>query len=82
MNLCGTCKYFTDKQGPGKIGTCRAVPPTIILAGLKTITRYPEITPDMRACGLHKKDKRMICVENSAGYSEERERQWKGRQEI
>ena len=67
MKFCRTCKYFTDKQGPGVVGTCRRFPPSIMLAGMESITLYPEITPDMRACGEHTHNKRLIRVDNAAG---------------
>jgi hypothetical protein len=68
MKLCGTCKHFTDKQGPGKVGTCRCNPPQLVWAhnGSQVNAKYPEVTRDMRACGEHKKDRRLITAENAA----------------
>jgi hypothetical protein len=69
MKLCGTCKHFTDKQGPGKVGTCRCFPPQLFFhlpSGKGPNAGYPEVTPDMRSCGQHKKDKRLITAENAA----------------
>ena len=67
LTFCNTCKFFTDKQGPGKTGTCRERPPQVILAGMEFVSRSPEVTPDMRACGRHEPNKRLINIENAAG---------------
>jgi hypothetical protein len=71
MLFCRTCRHFTDKQGRGETGTCRRFPPTIvrkhdtICGGINS--KYPEVTPAMRACGEHKHNKRLIRVDHAAG---------------
>jgi hypothetical protein len=38
-----------------------------MLAGMESITLYPEVSPDMRACGEHEPNKRLINVSRAAG---------------